>query len=108
MRKSRRDLPEADWQSLKAQLTRLLDMRTSATGTKEQLHALVQVLVSSHPTELVRDCLAEIQRECDQQFELLEHRLGMLVEVQAEISRQSNPHDPLDRLSSYLRRLPPR
>ncbi len=108
MRKPRRDLTDAERQSLKQQLIQVLDLRVRSASTKEQLHALVQVIVSNHATELVRDCLAEIQRDCDEHIALLEHRLGMLVEVQAEISRQSDLPDPHDLLRSYLKRLPPR
>ena len=106
MRKSRRDLTDAEWQSLKEQLIRVLDLRMRSASTKEQLHPLVHVILCSHAAELVRDCLAEIQRDCAEQIELLERRLGMLVEVQAEISRQCNPPDPRDLLSSHLKRLP--
>lgn len=107
MRKSKSHLPDADWRSLKGQLTRALDMTTGATGTEGQLQALLQPIISSYSPDLVRACLAEIQRDCDEQITVLEHRLGMLVELQAEISRQCNPPDPRDLLSSYLKRLRP-
>jgi bacterioferritin (cytochrome b1) len=93
---------------LKGQLIGVLDLRTESIGTKQKLQALVRDIVSSHRTGVVQDCLAEIQRDCDEQIAALEHRLGMLVEVQAEIYRQRHLPDPLDLLSSYRKRPPPR
>ena len=104
---SGRRLTEDEQRALKARLTRVLDRGTRTSDARHQVRTALSEILQEFDSEVVVACLRDIQQESEGQIMMLEHRLGMLVEAHAEISRHNNYPDPIDLMNLFFKRRPP-
>jgi hypothetical protein len=94
---------DAEWLLLRESLKQALDVDRRSHNGQSLFREKLRAVLVAYGSDVVHDCLREVESDASEQIVVLEHRLAMIVEAHAEIAKQSDPLDPLRRLETYLR-----
>jgi hypothetical protein len=88
---------------LREGLVQALDVGCRSSDEQSLFRERLRAVLVAYGSDVVHDCLREVESDASEQIAVLEHRLAMIVEAHAEIAKQGDPLDPLRRLETYLR-----
>ena len=97
------EIIDAEKLSLREGLVQALDVGCRSSDEQSLFCERLRAVLMAYGSDVVHDCLREIESDASKQITVLEHRLAMIVEAHAERAQQGDPLDPLRRLGSYLR-----